>query len=287
MRTAEEKMIEARGVTLAGEALGDADSPPVLMVMGATASLAWWPDPMFETLAVSGCRVVRYDHRDTGRSTTVPPGEATYSVEDMVDDLWAVADAHGFGKFHLVAMSLGGYLSQIAALQKPDRILSLTLIATGPLDGCDSEVPAISPEFMEHFARMETLEWEDRAAVADFMVESARLCAGSGQPFSHSEARDRAERELGRASNIQSAFNHSTLRGGEAYVGRMREIATPTLVLHGDDDPIMALANGQSLAAKLPNARLHVLDGVGHELPSTRLPEILSEILDFIAERHR
>lgn len=287
MTTPEEKMIDTRGITLASEALGDTDSPPVLLVMGATASLAWWPDTMFETLAVSGCRVVRYDHRDTGRSTTVPPGEGSYSVEDMVDDLWAVADAHGFEQFHLVAMSLGGYLSQIASLQKPERVLSLTLIATEPLDGCNREVPPISPKFMEHFAQMEKLDWNDKRAVTEFMVESARLSAGSGAPFSETEARERAEREIARSSNVQSAFNHSTLQGGDAYIGRMKEITTPTLVLQGDDDPIVALPNGQSLADNLPNARLHVLRGVGHELPIARLPEILSEILDFIAERHR
>lgn len=280
-------MIHAGSVTLASESAGDLDSPPVLMVMGATASLAWWPDSLFTTLAATGCRVVRYDHRDTGRSTTVSPGQADYTVEDMVDDLWAVADGHGFEKFHLLGMSLGGFFGQIAALQRPDRVLSLTLIASEPLDGCEHDVPPISPAFLEHFAKLGELDWQSRDAVVEFMVESARLSAGGGQPFSPEEARRRAEREIDRSSNIQSAFNHSTLKGGDAYVGRMSEIQTPTLVLHGQDDPIVAIANGERLAERLPNARLHRLEGVGHELPAARLAEILTEILDFLAEQTR
>ncbi len=287
MAEPQEKAIEANGVSLYTESLGELDSPAVLMVMGATASLVWWPDGLCQTLARSGCRVIRYDHRDTGRSTTLPPGECNYSLEDMVSDLWAVADGHALDRFHLVGMSLGGLLSQIAALQQPERIISLTLIATEPLDGCDREVAPISPEFLQHFARMSELDWSDPSAVTEFMVESARLCSGPGGQFSHAETIERVQRELARSASIRSAFNHSTVSGGEAYVGRMTEITAPTLVLQGEVDPIVALANAECLRDRLPNAKLHILRSVGHELPTSRLPEIATEILDFLAEQHR
>lgn len=287
MTASQEKMIEANGVSLCTESTGELDSPPVLLVMGATASLAWWPDALVSTLARSGCRVIRYDHRDTGRSSTVAPGEATYRVDDMIADLWAVADGYGLDRFHLVGMSLGGLLSQIAALQKPDRLISMTLIATEPLDGCDRDVPPISPKFLKHFAQLVSLNWNNASDVTEFMLKSARLCSGSGLHFSEDEVRERIRRELERTDSIESAFNHSAVRGGEAYVGRMTEITTPTLVLQGDDDPIVALANGECLAERLPNAKLHILRGVGHELPTSRLPEIATELLDFLAEHQR
>ncbi len=161
----EEKMIEADGVSLCTESTGELDSPPVLLVMGATASLVWWPESLVQTLARTGCRVIRYDHRDTGRSTTFSTEESLYTVEDMVSDLWAVADGHGLEKFHLVGMSLGGRLSQIAALQQPERILSLTLIASEPLDDSKLEQPEISPEFLKHFAQLCDLDWSHRPVV--------------------------------------------------------------------------------------------------------------------------
>ena len=284
---AQDRTITTNGIRLYSQSLGEDDSPPVLMVMGATASLAWWPESLIETLAYSGCRVIRYDHRDTGQSTTFAPGTASYSVEDMVDDLWAVADGYGLDRFHLVGMSLGGLLGQIAALQQPERLISLTLIAAQPLDGSDLEAPPISAEFLSHFQQMDRLDWGDQDGVIDYLVESARLCAGSGQPFLEEEARQKAQTEVTRASHFQSAFHHSKLSSGQTYAGRMGEIATPCLVLQGDEDPIVARINADVILSRLPNARLHIVEGLGHELPSSRVPEIATEILDFLAQRHR
>lgn len=121
------------GVRIVTEALGRPGDPPILLVMGATASMLGWPDAFCAALAAERLRVIRFDHRDTGRSTTVPPGAATYAVEDMAGDLVAILDAYGLPQAHLVGMSLGGYLSQMLAVTHPDRVASLTLIASEPL----------------------------------------------------------------------------------------------------------------------------------------------------------
>jgi len=146
------------GVTLATEATGNAASGTILLAMGSTASMIWWPESLVTRLASAGYQVIRFDHRDTGLSTTNAPGDVPYDVSDIASDLISILDAYGVDKAHLVGMSLGGYGSQIAALTHPDRVLSLTLIATEPL-GVSYEGEGIDPRFMDHFSTMSELDW--------------------------------------------------------------------------------------------------------------------------------
>src|SRR6185503_10682216 len=112
------------------ESFGDCNADPVLLIMGAMASGVWWPRSFCMQLAGRGRFVSRYDHRDTGRSTSYGPGGATYSTETLADDAFSVLDAYNLESAHLVGMSLGGYLSQLLALKAPRRVKTLTLIAS-------------------------------------------------------------------------------------------------------------------------------------------------------------
>ena len=159
-------------IQIAAETFGNPDDDAIVLVMGATASMLWWPIEMCGTLVRAGFHVISYDHRDTGRSTTGHPGVVDYSAEDLTADLIGVLDALDIGAAHLVGMSLGGYISQIAALRYPDRVLSLTLIGSEPLGSTD-ELPGIDDKFMTHFAGMGELDWSDDAAVEEFLVEMA------------------------------------------------------------------------------------------------------------------
>jgi pimeloyl-ACP methyl ester carboxylesterase len=99
------------------ESFGDPTSPAILMIMSATASMLWWPDQLCRSLAATGRFVVRYDNRDTGQSTTQEPGPPRYTMDDMADDAVAILDGYGIGEAHLVGMSLGGMIAQLAALK--------------------------------------------------------------------------------------------------------------------------------------------------------------------------
>jgi pimeloyl-ACP methyl ester carboxylesterase len=239
-----------------------------------------WPDALCNALAERGLYILRFDHRDTGQSTTVPPGEATYAVEDMAEDVLAIMEGHGLGRAHLAGMSLGGYIAQMVALLQPDRVASLALIATEPLGWDGEPLPHISEEFLAHFAALSTLHWSDREAAANFLVESERLCAGSGATFDAGAAKAVALRVLDRTDSPASMFNHGSLTTRDDWTGRFRDIACPVLVIHGDEDPILPVENGRAIAAGIPGARLEVLPGVGHELPSGRfqwIPDRLAE----------
>lgn len=273
-------------VTLASQCFGDSSGHPVVLIMGATASMLWWPEPLCERLAAAGNHVIRYDHRDTGESTSTALGDVRYRVEDLVDDLIAVLDVHGLESAHLVGMSLGGYIAQIAALAHPDRVRSLTLIASEPLGGIPDS-GGIDPAFMEHFATMEHLDWSDRDQVAAFMVGIARLSTGAGRTFDADAAARRVVAEIDRAESIESAFNHSMISADESWNGRLNEIDVPVLVIHGSDDPIIPVANAHVIAAQARDARTVILDGAGHELNDADIPAICDEFDRFRAQIER
>jgi pimeloyl-ACP methyl ester carboxylesterase len=260
------KRIETRGVSLFTESAGDPGDPPILLIMGAMASGVWWPEELCERLAARGRFVVRYDHRDTGASTSGPPGTCAYSVEDLAADAVAVLDGYGLGRAHLCGMSLGGFLAQLVALEAPERVLTLTLIASERLAATDPDLPGMSPEVLAYHARAAALDWSDREAVLDYQVGAWRLLTGSAHAFDAAHVRALAEADLARTADPRTAFNHAQLAGGEAYYGRLAEIRAPALIIHGTEDPVLPYAHGLALARDLPRATLVTLEGTGHEL---------------------
>ena len=268
------KMIEANDIQIATQAFGSADDPALILVMGATASMLGWPDQLCDALANHGFYVIRFDHRDTGESTTVQPGDATYAVEDMAADVIGVMDSYGLDSAHIMGMSLGGYISQILALTHPGRVRSLTLFASEPLGWDGPALPHISQEFLEHFGNLTSLNWTSETETTEFLLTSERLSAGSGQDFDETYMRSRIEQILARTSSPASMFNHATLGTREDWTGRFRDITVPILILHGADDPILPVDNGEALAAGISGSELIILDGVGHELPLLRVETI-------------
>lgn len=232
--------------------------------MGSTASMQWWPLTFMAELEAAGYQVIRFDHRDTGRSTTNSPGDVRYDLDDLVTDLVAILDAYDANSAHLVGISLGAYVAQIASLTHPKRVRSLSLIAAEPL-GQDYEASGIAPEFMQHFAKMSDLDWSDRSAVADFMLGIARLSAGSAVPFDPAAAMARIELELDHAQNMQSAFNHAMIAGTINPALNAASINKPTLIIHGTEDPIISVNAARCAASSIPESELLLLEGRGHE----------------------
>lgn len=272
------RVVQNHDIKLMTETFGDPHDPALLLVMGATASMLGWPDELCAALAERGLYVIRFDHRDTGQSTTVPPGEATYAVEDMADDAITILDVYGIDNAHLTGMSLGGYIAQMLAVSHPQRVASLTLIASEPLGWDGEALPHISQKFLDHFGALGSLDWSDRNAVTDFLVESQRLCTGSWGAFDQDHERARIDQVLSRTNSVASMFNHGALTTREEWTGRFREISCPTLVLHGAEDPILPVENGEALAAGIAGASLTVFPKVGHEIPLPSISGIANRI---------
>jgi pimeloyl-ACP methyl ester carboxylesterase len=255
-------MIEANGVELCTETFGDPAHPPVLLIMGMGASMLWWDEAFCGLLADSGRFVIRYDHRDTGRSVSYPPGRPGYTGDDLVADAAAVLDAHGIARAHVVGVSMGGALAQLLALDFPDRVASLVLISTSRAVGSHAGLPGPSPDFME-FVGTVSVDWSDAAAVTEYLVAYSRVLAGA-RPFDEAALRDLARRDIARARDFSAAQNHELLDGDDRSRPPLSSIAVPTLVIHGTADPMFPPAHGKALADAIPGAALLPLEGAGH-----------------------
>jgi pimeloyl-ACP methyl ester carboxylesterase len=273
-----ERIVQANGVGLCVETFGDPADPAILLVMGASASMDWWEDELCRRLAAGGRLVIRYDHRDTGRSVTYEPGAPTYTSRDLVDDAVGVLDALGVAAAHVVGMSMGGAIGQLMALDHPERVASLTLISTSPGPG-SPDLPGMSEELRAATAAPEP-DWSDRAAVIDYIVENQRPYVARSRPFDEAAVRALAGRVVDRTTNIASSMtNHWVIDGGDAWRERLGAIRAPTLVAHGTEDPLFPTEHARALAREIPGAELLLPERTGHELPRTAWDVLVPAIL--------
>ncbi|MCX5424424.1 alpha/beta fold hydrolase [Streptomyces sp. NBC_00078] len=273
-----ERMIRTGGVALCTESFGDRSDPPVLLVMGTGASMLWWEEGFCRKLAEGGRFVVRYDHRDTGRSTTYEPGRPGYTGADLVGDAVAVLDAYDIPAAHMVGVSAGGALAQLAALDHAERVLSLVLISTSPAVPGDRELPGPTGEFMR-FATSAQVDWSRSASVIDHLVAYSRVLAGGRRPFDETTVRDLVRRDVERAHDFAAVQNHDSLPDGGPSRQPLSSIAVPTLVIHGTADPLFPFGHGEALAEEIPAARLLPLEGAGHGVDRADWETIVQAVL--------
>lgn len=260
-----ERFADRDGVRLCYQALGDPAWPTVLLVGGMGASMDWWPADLCVALAAGARRVVRYDHRDTGRSTTGVPGEPAYTARDLTEDPLAILDDLDVDRAHLVGLSMGGGIVQELAVEHPDRVASLTLMSTSPaLDRADdAPLPGPAPELAELWDAPPPGPGD--AAAVEASVREDRLLTAGGR-FDEARTRAIARRAVRRSSDPAASANHAVAAPGTPVHGALGELRLPTLVVHGDRDPLFP-GHGERLAAEIPGARLLVLDRTGHQVP--------------------
>jgi pimeloyl-ACP methyl ester carboxylesterase len=271
--------VQANGVELCVQTFGEAVDPAILLVAGAASSMDWWQDELCERLAFGSRFVIRYDLRDTGQSVSYEPGAPQYGGQDLVADAVGILDVLRVDRANVVGISMGGGIAQQLALDHADRVASLTLISTSP---GGPGLPPMSDELRSRFAQPAAEpDWSDRQAVVDYIVEDLHGYAGS-VTFDEEEMRALAGKIVDRTANIQSTMtNHSILEGGEPLRPRLHELTTPTLVLHGTEDPLFPYGHAEALAAEIPGAELVPLEGVGHEMPPRPVwDQVVAALLD-------
>jgi pimeloyl-ACP methyl ester carboxylesterase len=272
-------MIEANGVALCTEAFGDPRDPPILLIMGIGASMLWWEDGFCEMLAGGRRFVLRYDHRDTGRSVTYEPGRPAYTGADLVADAIGVLDAYQLAAGHIVGVSAGGAFAQLLALDVPDRVLSLTLVSSSPAVPIQRQLPPPTAEF-GRFASTAHVDWSDADSVIAYLVDYARVLAGGERPFDADAARDLIRRDIERARDFAALQNHDAIADDGCRREPLSSLAVPTLVIHGTADPMFPAMHGEALAEAIAGARLLRLEGAGHGLDRRDWESVLEAILD-------
>ena len=259
---------------IVSQAFGNPADPAVLLIMGAMASMLWWPEAFCRQLAGRRRFVIRYDNRDTGLSTKYPPGAPSYTFEDMVDDAVRVLDDHGVANAHVAGMSMGGTLAQSVALKYPKRVGALTVISSSPLGVDTSGLPGTTEAYKEHSAQGANVDWSNREQVLDFVVKDARAIASTRHPFDEKRTRAMIEADYDRSSGLASATNHFLLKGGGPK-RTVRDLTAPLLVIHGSADPLFPVEHGEALAKAVPGAKLVKVEGGGHELHRNDWPQII------------
>ncbi|MER8644966.1 alpha/beta hydrolase [Mesorhizobium sp. M1252] len=259
-------MTRAAAPEIVSQTFGDPGDPAILLIMGAMASMLWWPEALCKKLAGEGRFVIRYDNRDTGLSTKYTPGEPPYTFDDMADDAVRVLDSCGIGKAHVIGMSMGGMIAQRLVLKHPLRVISLTVISSSPVGIDTSQLPGTTEAYMEHSADGARVDWSNRDQVIGFVVKDARAIASTAHPFDEKAMRAFVQQDYDRSGGFLSATNHFMLKSGEDLKGRLREIKVPLLVIHGTSDPIFPVEHGAALADAVAGGRLVRVEGGGHEL---------------------
>ncbi len=274
-----ERVIGENGLRIATEARGDSAHAPVLLIMGGGASMLWWPEAFCQQLANHGRYVIRYDQRDTGLSTKFTTGDPFYTLDDLADDAIRVLDGYALPAAHVVGMSLGAMIGQLAALKHPSRVLSLTAISSSPVGTDTSHLPGLSQAYREHLAAGEEMDWSDRDQAIAYMVKEAQIVAGTAHPFEEGRVRALVERDYDRAGGY-STMSNFTWKGGDDWRDRLHEMNAPLLVIHGTVDPVYPVEHGIALSKAVPGAKLVRLEGGGHELHPVDWDTIIGAIVE-------
>ena len=270
-----ERLVEvADGVRLCVDVSGAGEL--LVLVHGAGCSLVAWPDGLVDLLGRHH-RVLRYDARDQGRSTTWPVGEPGYGMGDAVGDVLALLDDEGVDRAHVLGVSGGGVVGQRLALDHPARVASLTLVSSTP---GGPGLPGMSDSLRAFFdGDADEPDWDDHDAVVAYLTGLERPFQRGG--FDETLQRTIAQRTVDRSVDLRAALTNPFLVDpGPSCRDRLGEIAVPTLVVHGDDDPLFPLAHGEALAREIPGADLLVLPDAGHGVPPQRAWPVLVDRLE-------
>ncbi|GAA3113187.1 alpha/beta fold hydrolase [Planomonospora alba] len=290
------KFVTSADIRLWTERFGSDGDPVVLLIMGTSAQGIGWPDELVECLVRGGRQVIRFDHRDTGRSTHVDFGSRPYTLADMAADAAAVLDGHGVTAAHVVGASLGGAIAQWLAVHRPERVTTLTAIMTGPMghDAGDAwvramsgrspdpdDLPPPSPALLAHLAGLAGPPPSTPGERVAAALETWRILNGDVLEFDEDAARRNVELSYERDPDQTTAANHdlAAKRMTEDRLVPLSGITAPTLVIHGTADPLRPPAHGEAVAAAIPGARLRTIPGMGHGFFSPGLPHRVAELI--------
>jgi pimeloyl-ACP methyl ester carboxylesterase len=285
--------ITTNNINIEYETFGKKSSPPLLLIMGLGAQMIFWDDDFCSMLAEKDHYVIRFDNRDIGLSTkfenagvpdimqamnAVSRGEkvsSPYSIDDMADDAAGLLDSLGIEKSNICGASMGGMIAQTIAIRHPSKVLGLISImsSTG-----DPGLPQAKPEAMNVLMMPAPKE---REANIEFSVKTFKIIGSTGFPFDEARMRKKAEMSFDRAFYPQGMARQllAIIAHGDR-TSKLKAVSKPTLVIHGSADPLVPVEAGKATARAIPGARLLIIEGMGHDLPSGSWPQIIDAIYE-------
>lgn len=279
------RLVDVGSVELWVDDSGSPAGDPVVLLAGADSPGFRWAPSFVDTLVDAGHRVVRFDHRDCGRSTALG-SEAGYLLDDLALDVANLLDRLNITDAHLIGRSLGGMVAQVVALEHPDRVTSLTLLSTTPGSG-DERLPGPDDDFVDKMMRrLYAGPPDDHSGRVDWLVELGEYMAGTAYALDRSAERALADAQLRTGWSPDSGHGVAAF-GSPSRLDRLAEIDRPTIVVHGTADPVLPLEHGQALALGIDGAVYIEVDGLGHEAPAPFLADLAPAILHHLAAARR
>ncbi len=291
--------VRANGISLEVERFGPEDRPPILLIMGLGGQMTLWPIELIEELVARGYHVIRFDNRDVGLSAKfdhlgqpsmvrlvvldflgIRP-KAPYLLDDMAKDAVGVLDALGIDKAHIVGVSMGGMIAQLVAADHGERVLSLTSImsTTG-----HKSLPKPTKEARAALLAPPPKDPSDRAAVLARMVATYRAIGSPGYAASEEELNETMSAQLDRSHHPTGMVRQiaAIVASGDRREA-LRRVTAPTVVFHGEEDPLVPFEAGRDTAKYIRGAELVAVPGMGHDLPLALVSRIADAIVSAVA----
>ncbi|WJG10211.1 alpha/beta hydrolase [Aliiglaciecola sp. LCG003] len=294
--TGQEQIAEINGISICYETFGEPHQPALLLIMGLATQMIHWDDNFCQLLAEQGFRVIRFDNRDIGKSSHLKGAQAPsltsvlanqwfgkklkapYTLDTMAEDAIALMDHLKIEKFHVVGVSMGGMIAQCIAIKQPNRTMSLTSImsTTGnqslPKPKKSVMLKVMQPPPKEHDAYIK------------YALGLWKLLHGQRFPFYQERMTKLLERAKERSFYPAGVWRQTcAILASEDRTKALQKLHLPTLVMHGDADPLVPVECGKATAEAINNAHLRVFPGMGHTLPEELWQQMIKEILDVVA----
>ena len=284
--------LRVNGISLEYEEFGEKDALPLLLIMGLGAQMVMWSEAFCQLLAGRGFRVIRYDNRDVGLSTKFreqcpDPGrllgdvvqgknvKLPYTLDDLADDAAGLLQALGIPAAHVVGASMGGAIAQLFAIRHPRQMLTLTSImsSTG-----DPNLPKAEPEVLALLVKPVP---DEREARIQQTLDTSRALFGSGFEFDEARRRELIELSLDRDPDVTGRGRQMlAIASAGSHKEALAGVNTPTLVIHGDADPLVPITGGYDTAEAIPGAKMLVIEGMGHSMPEGAWPRMIDSIVE-------
>jgi pimeloyl-ACP methyl ester carboxylesterase len=280
-----EQIVKANGIDIWCEDFGKPDDPAILLIMGIGTPGVSWPDELCHGLADAGYRVIRFDNRDVGLSSTIDYEKNPYTLTDMAEDAAGVLDALGIDAAHIVGASLGGMVAQELAIAHPEKVLSLITAISTPatIDSTTGQpthgLPSMKMELLTTMMEIAAAPVTTREERIEASLKLYRALGGGELPMDEALIRAAKARELDRLPEGSEAL-HLAITLGESSANQslavgasrdrvdlLKDVSVPTLVIHGAQDPIFPVEHGEATAKAIPGAELRIVEGMGHSLP--------------------
>jgi pimeloyl-ACP methyl ester carboxylesterase len=289
-----DKLTAPDGIKICYEIFGEEkNASPIVLISGAGLQMLGWPDEFCKSLAEYGNRVIRFDNRDTGESsildrlpTPVPwrfalmhkfglKISSPYSLEDMATDLIHLLDGLNIEKAHLVGISLGGMIGQVAAINSSDRVESLTCIGTQARNSRHTMPKLKTVLKILHSPK------PGRQGYIDWSIDLIRTVGGTAAEGPDDYLREMSGRMFDRGIS-EDGLNRQVCAVYAAPDRRpaLSTISTKTLVIHGAEDPLISPEASKEIATAIPGAKFVLVDGMGHGILRPNWPKLIELITE-------